>query len=68
MSTARCYLDPIRNRQNLHIETGALTEVLVLDGKRCTGVRYSVGGELREAAVSREVVVSGGTINSPTST
>src|SRR4051812_21704727 len=28
MSTARCYLDPIRNRQNLHIETGALTEAL----------------------------------------
>ena len=43
MSTARCYLDPIRSRQNLRIETGALTEGLVLDGKRCTGVRYSVG-------------------------
>jgi choline dehydrogenase len=65
MSTARCYLDPIRNRRNLHIETGALTEALVLDGKRCTGVRYSVGGEAREAAVAREVVVSAGTINSP---
>ena len=65
MSTARCYLDPIRNRQNLHIATGALTEALVLDGKRCTGVRYSVGGEVREAAAAREVVVSAGTINSP---
>ena len=65
MSTARCYLDPIRNRQNLHIETGALTEGLVLDGKRCTGVRYSVGGDVREAAAAREVVVSAGTINSP---
>ena len=43
MSTARCYLDPIRTRANLHIETGALTEALVLDGRRCTGVRYSVG-------------------------
>jgi choline dehydrogenase len=65
MSTARCYLDPIRNRQNLHIETGALTEALMLDGKRCTGVRYSVGGEAREAGAAREVVVSAGTINSP---
>ena len=43
MSTARCYLDPVRNRGNLHIETEALTERLLLDGKRCTGVRYSVG-------------------------
>src|SRR4029079_8354612 len=49
MSTARCYLDPVRNRGNLHIEIEALTEGLVLDGKRCTGVRYSVAGELREA-------------------
>ncbi|HLY45075.1 MAG TPA: GMC family oxidoreductase N-terminal domain-containing protein [Stellaceae bacterium] len=65
MSTARCYLDPIRNRQNLHIETGALTEALVLEGRRCTGVRYSVAGDAREAAAAREVVVSAGTINSP---
>jgi choline dehydrogenase len=65
MSTARCYLDPIRDRRNLHIETMALTERLLLDGRRCTGVRYSVGGEPREAAAAREVVVCAGTVNSP---
>jgi choline dehydrogenase len=65
MSTARCYLDPIRNRPNLHIETGALTEGLVLDGKRCIGARYSVAGTVREVRVSREVVISAGSINSP---
>jgi choline dehydrogenase len=65
MSTARCYLDPIRSRKNLHIETGALAGSLVFEGKRCTGVRYSVGHEQREAHASREIVVSGGTINSP---
>ena len=26
MSTARCYLDPVRSRRNLRIETDALTE------------------------------------------
>jgi choline dehydrogenase len=65
MSTARCYLDPIRSRKNLHIETGALARSLVLDGKRCIGIRYSLGNEQREAHVARDVVVSGGTINSP---
>ncbi|MCX7363527.1 MAG: GMC family oxidoreductase N-terminal domain-containing protein [Alphaproteobacteria bacterium] len=65
MSTAHCYLDPIRKRPNLHIETDALAEALLLDGKRCTGVRYSVGGTPREARAAREVVVSGGSINSP---
>jgi len=65
MSTAHCYLDPIRKRKNLRVVTDALTQALVLDGKRCRGVRYSVAGQLREARVNREVVVSAGTINSP---
>ena len=65
MSTAHCYLDPIHGRANLHIETGALAESLVLEGKRCTGVRYSVAGAPREARAGREVVVSAGSINSP---
>jgi choline dehydrogenase len=65
MSTARCYLDPVRNRSNLHIETDALTEALLLEGQRCVGVRYSVGGATREARATREVVVSAGAVNSP---
>jgi choline dehydrogenase len=65
MSTARCYLDPIRKRPNLHIETGALAEALVLDGKRCTGIRYAIGGDRREATAARDIVVSAGSINAP---
>jgi choline dehydrogenase-like flavoprotein len=64
-STAYCYLDPARSRANLTVETGALAEALVLDGKRCVGVRYSVNGQKREAQASREVIVSSGSINSP---
>jgi len=65
MSTAYCYLDPARERPNLTIQANALTEHLLLDGKRCIGVRYSVKGQQREAMASREVIVSAGTINSP---
>ena len=65
MSTARCYLDPVRKRANLRIETDALTETLLLEGKRCVGVRYSVHGTPQEARAAREVVVSAGSINSP---
>ncbi|MDX2156874.1 MAG: GMC family oxidoreductase N-terminal domain-containing protein [Hyphomicrobiaceae bacterium] len=64
-STAYCYLDPARSRTNLTIEQGALAERLVLDGKRCVGVAYSVHGEARTARATREVIVSGGSINSP---
>ncbi len=65
MSTAACYLEPIRKRANLTIETEALTQAVLLDGKRCSGVRYSVNGRLREARAGREVVISAGSINSP---
>ncbi len=58
-STAVCYLDPARGRQNLVIEQGAMAEALILEGKRCVGVRYSVAGVRREARAAREVIVSG---------
>ncbi|MCW5733757.1 MAG: GMC family oxidoreductase N-terminal domain-containing protein [Enhydrobacter sp.] len=65
MSTARCYLDAAAKRANLHIVTGAHTGALMLEGKRCIGVRYSAAGMAREARCGREVVVSAGSINSP---
>jgi len=38
MSTAVCYLDPVRRRPNLKIQANALTERLLFGGKRCVGV------------------------------
>ena len=65
MSTARCYLDPARKRPNLKIETGALVEKLLLEGKRCAGVAYDIGGERKAAHAGREVILSAGAFNSP---
>jgi choline dehydrogenase len=65
MSTARCYLDPIRGRSNLTIETHAMAEALRFEGQRCVGVRYSVRGLEREARAAHEVIVSAGSIASP---
>jgi len=65
MSTAYCYLDPARGRPNLKIQANALTECLLIEGKRCVGVRYSLNGAPVEARATREVIVSGGSINSP---
>ncbi len=65
MSTAYCYLDPARGRPNLTIQSGAMAGSLILEGKRCVGVRYSLNGVPTEARATREVIVSGGSINSP---
>lgn len=65
MSTARCYLDPIRHRRNLTVATNALTERVLLDGKRCVGVAFRQDGVRREARATRAVTISGGSFNSP---
>jgi choline dehydrogenase len=65
MSTAVCYLDPVRTRSNLTIQASALTECLLFEGRRCVGVRYTIDGQRREARAAKEVVVSAGSINSP---
>jgi choline dehydrogenase len=65
MSTAYCYLAPVRGRPNLIIQANALTECLLLEGKRCVGVRYTLNGQQHQARANREVIVSAGSINSP---
>jgi len=65
-SAAVAYLKPARRRPNLTIETGALVQRLQFDAdKRVTGVDYRQNGADRHAAVTGEVVISGGAINSP---
>ena len=64
-STANCYLAPARNRPNLTIKSGAEASSLIMDCKRCVGIRYKQAGQEREARAAREVIVSCGTMNSP---
>ena len=65
MSTARAFLDPARSRPNLGIETDALVQNVILEGKRAVGVAYTVHGQKREARCGREVIVSCGSVMSP---
>jgi choline dehydrogenase len=64
-STAVSYLKPARKRPNLRIETGALATNIVFEGRRAVRISYRKNGEIRTAAVGRELVLSGGAINSP---
>lgn len=65
-SAAVAYLRPAMRRPNLTVVTGALAHRVVLDGARATGVEYSTGGRATTvAAAEREVILSGGVINSP---
>jgi choline dehydrogenase len=64
-STAQTYLREARNRTNLRIETDAQTGRLTFEGRRCTGVEFVRGGHATTVKANREVIVSGGTVNSP---
>jgi choline dehydrogenase len=59
------YLEPALRRGNLTTRTGALATSLIFDGERCTGVRYSHGGQELAAYANHEVIVSAGAIASP---
>lgn len=64
-SAAVGYLHPVRHRPNLRIEINALTHQVLLEGKRAVGIRYAQHGVMKEAKARREVLLCGGTINSP---
>jgi choline dehydrogenase len=64
-STAVAYLRPAKDRKNLRIETSALAQRVVFDGRRAAAVEYRKDGALRSARARMEVVVSSGAYNSP---
>ena len=65
-SAAVAYLRPAMRRPNLSVVTKALAGKVVLEGARAVGVEYSVSGRAPEVArADREVILSGGVINSP---
>lgn len=68
VSTARAFLNPAKSRPNLTVRTGAHATRILLDGKRATGVEYANGGRggaIVQVHANREVILSGGAINSP---
>lgn len=64
-SSAVAYLDPAKPRPNLSVHTGALARRIVIERGRAIGVAYAHDGKEILARAGREVLLSGGAINSP---
>ncbi len=64
-SSAVAYLDPARERRNLHIVTDALVTGIGLDGGRASGVTVRTRAGAAHYRAEREVLLCGGAINSP---
>jgi choline dehydrogenase len=64
-STAVGYLRPAMKRPNLQVITHALSEQILFDGTRATGVAFRQNGVPTTVRATREVILCGGAINSP---
>ena len=65
LNTARAFLKPVANRPNLSVLTEAHVKRLRFDGRRCTGVEISRGGQDEAAMAAIETILAAGSIGSP---
>lgn len=64
-SAAAAYLHPVMDRPNLTVITGAHATKILFQGKRATGVAYRQGKAEKTVRAGKEVILCGGTFNSP---
>jgi choline dehydrogenase len=64
-SAWNAYVEPVRDRPNLVVRSGAHVLRVVFEGREATGVEVLEGSHRRVIAATREVIVSAGTLNSP---
>lgn len=68
VSGSTAFLKPAMKRSNVHVQTHAHATEIIFEGKRAVGVRYTRGGKGGtpvEVRANKEVILSGGTYNSP---
>ena len=65
LSAARAYLHPVSERPNLKVETRAFVRKVVFEGARAVGVAYDQGTWPTREVLAGEVILCGGSINSP---
>lgn len=64
-NVVRAFLDPAQSRGNLVIQTFAMATQIILEKQRAVGVTYLVNGNLHRAFAEKEVILCGGSVNSP---
>lgn len=64
-SAAAAYLQPARRRKNLTVRTEAHTTRILFTQQSATGVEFLQAGQALRATATHEVIICGGSINSP---
>ena len=64
-STATAYLRPVRSRKNLTVHTRAFAQRIGFEGKRARSIEYTHRGKPATARAHKQIILCGGTVNSP---
>lgn len=64
-SSAAAYIKPALKRKNLTVISGARVTRILFEGTRASGVEFIRKGSREKVSANREVILSGGTVNSP---
>ena len=64
-SVSKYYLNPAKKRKNLKVFTEAFVEKVIFDGKKAIGIEVKINNKVEKIFANREVILSGGAINSP---
>jgi len=64
-SAARAFLRPVLGRPNLTVTKHAHVTRVLFEGKRAIGVEWLSDGQVEQARAEREVILSGGALQSP---
>jgi choline dehydrogenase len=64
-SAAQAYLRSAEKRSNVTVEVKAMTSRILFEGRRAVGVEFVQDGKVKRYRAEREVILSGGAINSP---
>lgn len=64
-STATAYLKPVLARKNLTVQTSAPATQILFENQRAAGVEFIQAGKTIRTKANREIILCGGTINSP---
>jgi len=64
-SAAKAFLHPARKRSNLTVITSAHASKILFEDKTAVGVEFLHKGKTKQLFACREVIISGGAVNSP---
>jgi|TARA_Y100000310_G_scaffold126970_1_gene125987 choline dehydrogenase len=64
-SVSKYYLNPAKKRKNLNVFPDSFVEKIIFDGKKAIGIEVKIKNEIKKIYAEKEIILSGGSINSP---